>query len=217
MDGRDIPAGGSGRYGLPASDLRRISEAISAAEATTSAEIRVVLQRDPVVQHPFFSIMWASLLALVVPWPVLLLSPMPALQILTLQAGLFVVMVPVMLLPSIAPHMVPKLALKSAARSTALEIFLAHGIPQTPGRSGVLIFAAAREHLIEVVADEGAHTHLGFAAWNAICEEVASRARQGALADGLVAGVEKAGMLLSGPLPRRPDDRNDLPNQVIVL
>ena len=67
MDGRGIPAGGSGRYGLPASDLRRISEAISAAEATTSAEIRVVLQRDPVVQHPFFSIMWASLLALVVP------------------------------------------------------------------------------------------------------------------------------------------------------
>lgn len=217
MNARDTAAGNAGRFGLPASELLRITDAISAAEAKTSAEIRVVVQRAPVVQHPFFSIMWASLVALVLPWPVLLVYPMPALSILTLQAGLFVVLSAVMLMPAIAPHVVPKLAAKTAARATAMEIFLHHGIPQTPGRSGILIFAAAREHLIEVVADEGAHAHLGFGAWNDICEEVAHRARQGTLSDGLVAGVEKAGRLLSGAMPRQPGDRNELPNHVIVL
>lgn len=46
---------------------------------------------------------------------------------------------------------------------------------------------------------------------------MAARAREGSLAEGLVAGVTLAGDLLSGPLPRQPGDRDELPNQVVVL
>ncbi|QRG04980.1 hypothetical protein EZH22_17805 [Xanthobacter dioxanivorans] len=205
------------RFGLPPTELLRIADAVAAAEAKTSAEIRVVVARAPLVQHPFFSVLWAALAALVLPWAVLILNPMPASTVLSLQAGLFVVIAAVLLLPGIASRVIPRLAQKSAARSAALEIFLAHGIPQTPGRTGILIFVAARERLVEVVADEGVHTPLGHGAWQDICDAVAQRAGQGSLAEGLVAGVEKAGKLLSGPLPRKPGDRDELSNHVIVL
>ncbi|MFG1348737.1 TPM domain-containing protein [Xanthobacter autotrophicus] len=203
--------------GLSEAALLRIADAIATAEAKTSAEIRVVVAQAPLVQHPFFSVLWASLAALVLPWLVVLVRPMPSLTTLTVQAVLFVVIAAVLMLPSVAPRVVPRLALKAAARSAAIETFLAYGIPQTAGRTGILIYAAARERLVEVVADEGVHTPLGHGAWQEICGAVASRARQGSLADGLVCGVEKAGELLSGALPRGPDDRNELSNHVIVL
>lgn len=217
MTTRDLPTEDASRFGLPPTELLRIADAIAAAEAKTSAEIRVVVARAPLVQHPFYSLLWASLAALVLPWIAVMLNPLTALSTLSLQAAVFVVCTSVLMLPSIAPRVVPRLALKYAARSAALEVFLAHGIPQTKGRTGILIFAAARERLVEVVADEGVHTPLGHGAWLDICEAVAARAKQGSLAEGLIAGVEKAGNLLSGPLPHRPGERDELVNHVIVL
>jgi len=214
---QDTPASSSARIGLPDDALVRISEAVRAAEQKTSAEIRVVVTRAPLVQHPFYSVLWASLLALVVPWLAVLAWPMPALSVLSLQAALFVVVAAALMLPGVAPRAVPRLALKAAARSAAVETFLAYGIPQTAGRTGVLIFAAVHERMVEVVADEAVHTPLGHAAWAEICEAVAARARHGSLAEGLIAGVTLAGDLLAGPLPRQPGDRDDLPNQVVIL
>lgn len=213
----DVRSPGGGSAGLSDAALARIADAIAAAEMKTSAEIRVVVARAPLIQHPFFSVLWASLAALVLPWFVALLWPMPALELLGVQAVLFVALASLLMLPGVARRVVPRLALKAAARSAAIETFLAYGIPQTTARTGVLIFAAAHERLVEVVADEGVHAPLGHAAWGDICEAVAACARDGSLADGLVCGVEKAGELLSGPLPRRPGDGNELANHVIVL
>lgn len=213
----ESPIEDASRIGLPPAALMRIADAVAAAEEKTAAEIRVVVSRAPLVQHPFFSVLWASLGALVVPWLVVFINPMPPLSLLAVQAVLFVVFASVLMLPSIAPLVIPRLALKAAARSAAIELFLGHGIPQARGRTGILIFAAARERLVEVVADEGAHTPLGHAAWKEICEQVAYQAGQGSLADGLVAGVERAGDLLAGPLPRQLGTANALSNHVIIL
>ncbi|MFG1481120.1 hypothetical protein V5F53_21085 [Xanthobacter sp. V4C-4] len=211
------PAPAAGRVGLPPDAIREITEAIAAAERKTSAEIRVVITRAPLVQHPFFSVMWSALAALVLPWAVAVAWPMGALSILQLQAIIFLVAAGVLMLPQLTERAVPRLALKAAARSAAIEAFLAHGISRTKGRTGILIFAAARERLVEVVADEGVHTPLGPVAWAEICDAVAREAKRGSLAGGLVSGVQKAGDLLAGPLPHRPGDVNELTDRVIIL
>lgn len=211
------PAPTASRVGLPPEAVQRISEAIAAAERRTSAEIRVVIARAPLVQHPFFSVMWSALVALVLPWAVALAWPMAALSILQLQAIVFLVVAGILMLPQLTERAVPRLALKAAARSAAIEAFLTHGISRTKGRTGILIFAAARERLVEVVADEGVHAPLGPVAWAEICDAVARQAKQGSLADGLVSGVQKAGELLAAPLPYRPGDVNELTDRVIIL
>ncbi|WP_454916950.1 TPM domain-containing protein [Xanthobacter sediminis] len=197
--------------------IGEISEAIAAAELQTSAEMRVVVSRASLVQHPFFSVMWSSLISLVLPWAVLAVWPMSALSILQVQAILFLVVAGVLMLPKMTERAVPRLALKAAARSAAIEAFLAHGVSQTDGRTGLLIFVAARERLVEVVADEGVQTPVGPVAWAEICDVVSRQARQGTLGDGLVASVRKAGELLSGPLPPRPGDVNELTDRVIII
>lgn len=205
------------QIGLSAEALQRIGAAVAVAEAKTSAEIRVVVAREPLIQHPFYSIMWAALLALALPWPLAILFNFRSLQLLAIQAAVFMVLAGVLMLPAFALKVVPRLAVKVAARAAALEAFLTYGIPQTKGRTGVLIFAAAQEHLVEVVADEGVHTPLGHAAWKDICERVADQAKKGHLSEGLVAGVEKAGELLAGPFPPKPGEKNELDNHVILM
>lgn len=205
------------QIGLSTEALQRIAAAVAAAEAKTSAEIRVVVRREPLIQHPFYSIMWAALVSLVAPWPLAIVFGFRPLQLLAIQAAIFMVLAGVFMLPNIALRLVPRLAQKIAARGAALEVFLSYGIPQTKGRTGIVIFTAAQERRVEVVADEGVHTPLGHAAWQDICERVAEEAKKGGLADGLIAGAQKAGDLLSGPYPPRPGEKNELDNHVILL
>lgn len=203
--------------GLSPEDIREVSEAIAAAELQTSAEIRVVVSRASLVQHPFFSVMWSSLIALALPWAVVALWPVSALTVLQIQAIVFLVVAGILMMPQMIERAVPRLALKAAARSAAIEAFLAHGVAQTGGRTGILIFVAARERLVEVVADDAVHTPLGPVAWAEIRDSISRQTRQGTLAEGLVAGVRKAGELLGGPMPQRPGDVNELSDRVVIL
>lgn len=204
-------------FGLSPEDMREVNEAIAAAELQTSAEIRVVVSRGSLVQHPFFSVMWSSLVSLVLPWAIVVLWPMSALSILQVQAIIFLVVAGILMLPQMTERVVPRLALKAAARSAAIEAFLAHGVSQTSGRTGILIFVAARERLVEVVADDGVHTPLGPVAWAEICDSISREARKGSLVEGLVSGVRRAGELLARPMPQRPGDVNELSDRVVVI
>lgn len=202
---------------LTPEQIRDVSEAIAGAELQTSAEIRVVVSRASLVQHPFFSIMWSSLVALALPWAIAAFWPMSALSILQIQAICFLLVAGLLMLPQMTERVVPRLALKASARSGALEAFLAHGVSQTRGRTGILIFVAARERIVEVVADDGVHATLGPVAWAEICEAISRQTKKGTLSEGLVSGVQKAGELLGGPLPQRPGDVNDISDRVVII
>lgn len=202
--------------GLSPEDLREVNEAIAGAELQTSAEIHVVVSRASLVQHPFFSVMWSSLISLALPWLIIAFWPMSALSLLQVQAIIFLVVAGILMLPQMTARAVPRLALKAAARAAATEAFLAHGVG-SDGRTGIMIFVAARERLVEVVADEGVHSPLGPVAWAEICDSIAREARKGTLVDGIVAAVRRAGELLSRPMPQRPGDVNELTDRVVVL
>lgn len=215
--------------GLPAEALARIADAVAEAESRTSAEIRVMVSPAPLVRHSFYSVLWAALGALVLPWVIVIgwalardggvhdAAPFTALEALGTQAGLFVVLAAVLLLPQVAPRVIPRRALEAAGRTAAIELFHVHGIPQTADRSGILIFVAAHDGLVEVVADDTVNAALGCEAWGRVCAAIVARAGEGRLADGLLEGVRLAGDLLAGPLPPRPGDTDELDNHVIVL
>jgi putative membrane protein len=68
---------------------------------------------------------------------------------------------------------------------------------------------------IEVVADSGIHSRVDPATWEGMVAQIASGARAGQLADGLIAAIRSTGELLAQHFPRRPDDRNELPDRVV--
>lgn len=194
-----------------------VAEAIRQAEAGTAGEIRVVVLTRPLVNHPFFGLMLAALLALVLPWPLALLTTLETPALLSIQACAFVIAGAVLTFTPLGAFAVPSIARQEAGRAAAVDHFLGLGMHQTRGRTGVLILAAPAEHLVEVVADGAIHAVVGHDAWEGVCAAVLAGASRGELGEGLVEGVREAGRILARHAPRAPDDANELPDHLIVI
>ncbi|TCK23845.1 putative membrane protein [Ancylobacter aquaticus] len=194
-----------------------VAAAIAQAEAATGGEIRVVVLTRPLVNHGFYGLMWAALLALVLPWPLALLTALDTPMLLSIQACAFMVAGAVLIFTPLGARTVPRFAREEAGRAAAVDQFLALGVHRTSDRTGVLILVAPAEHLVEVVADEAIHAKVGPEAWEGVCAAVLSEAREGRLGDGLVQGVAAAGHILARHVPPTPGDANELPDRLIVL
>ncbi|MFG1426715.1 TPM domain-containing protein [Roseixanthobacter glucoisosaccharinicivorans] len=213
----ECPSSPTGRPLLTPEDLERIAEAVAQAEQVTRAEIRVAVASGRMVVHSFHGIMWAALAALIVPWGIIAVLPMRPVSLLALQAGCFIVLCVLLTWPPVAARLVPLAARRHAARAMALEVFRAHGLHQTEARSGLLIFVAPQDRLVELVADEGVQAAIPHEAWIKLCGAVVERAGAGALAEGITAAVAQAGTLLAPHLPAVPGDRNELSDRVVLI
>ena len=202
--------------GLSAADHARIAATIAAAEADTAGEIYVVVARqaDDYVLVP---VLWAALLALLIPWPLHLATDLSTTTILLIQGAGFIVAASLLAHPRLRPKTVPASLASDAARKAAQAQFFAHGVHLTSERTGVLIYVALAEHCVEVVADDVIDAKVDETQWKAIADEIVTAARADHLADGLVAAIRRAGALLKEHFPRRPDDKNELPNRVVEI
>ena len=88
------------------------------------------------------------------------------------------------------------------------------GMTQTAARNGVLIFVAPASHTFAVIGDHGVHEKCGEAFWRELTAAMTERFKRAEFTEALVLGIERAGALLATHFPRRPDDRNELPNRV---
>jgi putative membrane protein len=201
---------------LPHADRARISEAVSRAEAGTAGEIYVVVARAA-DDYWFVPILWAALVALLVPWPLHMLTNLPAGVILLIQAVTFVSIAVVASHPAIRYRIVPPSIAAEAARKAAQSLFLAHGVHQTEARTGILIYLALADRRVEIVADAGIDGKVAQAVWDDLARKIVAAARANALTDGIVAAVGRAGSLLAEHFPRRPGDRNELPDHVVEI
>lgn len=88
------------------------------------------------------------------------------------------------------------------------------GMTQTAARNGVLIFVAPRSHTFAVIGDQGVHEKCGESFWRDLAAAMTKHFQAGDFTGGLVLGIERAGELLAEHFPRRPDDRNELPDAI---
>jgi uncharacterized membrane protein len=128
----------------------RIVRAIAAAEATTSGEIRVFIQRGDVAD----------------------------------------------------------------AVSAARVQFERRGMMQTRDRNAILIFVAPRAQKFAVIGDRGVHEKCGEPFWQELTQAMRTHFQAQNFTDAVVHAIREAGLLLGQHFPRRPDDRNELPNAV---
>jgi uncharacterized membrane protein len=98
--------------------------------------------------------------------------------------------------------------------SGAQKHFVEMGMEKTRDRNAVLIFIAPCSHKFAVVGDTAVHTRCGEEFWQQLTAEMTGHFRKGDFTAGIVHGVQKAGEILARHFPRRPDDRNELPDAV---
>ncbi|MBU2501826.1 TPM domain-containing protein [bacterium] len=96
----------------------------------------------------------------------------------------------------------------------ARQVFARLKMHETAERNGVLIYLAVRSRRFAIVGDEELHKRVGEGYWTEIRDLMAGEFADGRFTEGLVAGIAAIGEKLGRHFPRRPDDINELPDDI---
>ena len=96
----------------------------------------------------------------------------------------------------------------------ARQVFAALGMHRTRHRSGVLIYLALEDRKLAIVGDEGVHARVGDDYWTSVRDRMVDRLRAGAVRGAVVGAVTEVGATLARLFPRRPDDVDELSDDV---
>ena len=118
----------------------------------------------------------------------------------------------------VEPHLEPLALLRGmSARQRAIDLFSSLRVWDTEHNCGVLIYLLLAERRIEIVADRGVDAHVGAKAWEKLCAAMGRDFAQGRFEEGVFAVIEEVSSHLKTHFPRREDDRNELPDEPVVL
>jgi len=94
------------------------------------------------------------------------------------------------------------------------QVFTELGMHRTRERNAVLIYLALSDRHLAIVGDEGIHASAGAGYWDHLRDLMVERLREGRAREALVEAVTEVGRTLKTHFPRRPDDTNELSDQV---
>ncbi|MNP43002.1 hypothetical protein D3C76_1367980 [compost metagenome] len=161
--------------------------------------------------------LWASLLALVVPGVIYYLAGWPGVHALLLvQWVSFIVLGLVFRIPAITTHLIPRSVRHWRASNLARRQFLEQNLHHTVGGTGILIFVSEAERYVEILVDQGISSRLDDSVWAAIVTAFTAQVKQGQTLQGFVSCIEACGQLLKVHVPPT-HERNELPNRLVVL
>lgn len=98
----------------------------------------------------------------------------------------------------------------------ALQVFDELDMHKTSAHNGVLIYVAFKEHQCSIIGDQGIHQYVGQDFWQQQCDLMIEQFRQKQYTQGIVAAIEQIGKELAQYFPIQADDKNELPNEVII-
>ncbi|KJK17555.1 TPM domain-containing protein [Pseudomonas sp. NPDC087612] len=195
---------------------RQVAEAIARVERHTDAELVTVLA-SRADDYAYIPLLWASLLALVVPGVVHYLSGwMSVHSLLIVQWLTFIALCLLFRIPSLTTRLIPRSVRHWRAANLARRQFLEQNLHHTVGGTGMLIFVSEAERYVEILVDEGISRHLDNKVWDAIVKRFTVQVRQGQTLQGFVSCIEACGELLRTHVPQT-HERNELPNRLVVL
>lgn len=224
-----------GRYLTP-DQHKIVSDAVGAAELTTSSEIVTVLA-DRSDSYGDVTLLWSavagftamSLFALFPKWFMDLWDSLIGgwshewttgeLASMTIALGMvaFVAMWLIQLWDPIKFALVPGPLKTARAHDAAIKHFKVGAERRTHGRTGVLIYLSMQEHRAEIVADQPIAEKVPAEVWGDAMADMLEQIKRACIAEGMAAGVRDVGEVLAQQFPRDEDDQNELPDRLIEV
>ncbi len=195
---------------------RAIKAAIADAEKSTSAEVVVTVKRE-CGDYRRADLEVGSLFALAL-LCVFLYHPEPfdfTYLPVELALGFLFGAVLSAHVPPIRRFFIPKKVLAANASRAAKAAFLDLGVHRTKGRTGVLVFVAAFERSVEVVADVGIHPKKLGGPWQEAVRKLDRAFRLDRSLERFIDAIRELGTALGAEHPRAHDDENELPDHAL--
>jgi putative membrane protein len=196
-------------------DHQVVSAAIREAERRSCGQIVCVLAHSS-SEYAYVPILWATVLALATPWPLIVFTQWSVQRIFLLQLVVFILAGILFSWTPLRLALVPRPIQRARAHRAALEQFVILRVTHTRNRCGILIFVSMAEHYARVIADEGIAQKVHQAEWQVAIDTLIGHIRDGGIAAGFVAAIERCGAVLATHAP--PDgSTNELPDRLYVV
>lgn len=207
---------------------RRVAEAVAAAEAGTSGEIVVVVERRAGRYGDTLAVLsaiGATLLSLLGMSGLPLVSaaapewvastdrgPSPIWGAIVWVAGFAGVWFVFEGIPAALRLFVARSRRTREAEGAAWRVFGQRGVHRTKGRTGVLLYVAEFEKTVAVLGDSAIDAELKPADWEAVRDTILDGYQRKRADEGLLHAIEQAGALLARHFPIAPDDTREIPD-----
>ena len=196
-------------------DHDAVAAAIRDAEQRSSGQLVCVLAHSS-SNYAHVPILWASTLALLLPWPLIYWTDWSVQRIFLAQLVLFLVAGLVLSWMPLRLALVPRHVRQARAHRAAIEQFFLRHVSHTADRSGVLIFVSLGERYARIIADEGIAAKVPNAEWQGAIDALVAHMRDGRIAAGFIAAIERCAAVLATHAP--PDGAPAaLPNRLYVI
>lgn len=193
----------------------QIAEAIAEVERHTDAELVTVLVASS-DDYRYLPVLWAAAAALLSSAP-LVITRLPALDVLSIQLGLFCVFMLTLRIPAFARRLIPYHVGHWRASNMARRQFLELGLHRTNAATGVLIFVSEAERYVEVLADRGVSDHVDDARWQFIVDRFVADVKRQRILGGFIDAIAACGEILAEAVPKTEGNRNELADRLIVI
>lgn len=221
---------------LSEADHERVAAAVTAAEAHTCGEIvTIVAKRSD--GYADVALAWSAIVAFTA---LTVLSIFPdfylgivddllghwahewtptgvftvALGVATLK---FLGMLLLQLWPPLKFWLIPRHIKRQRVDHRAMTYFKTGAERRTTGRTGIVIYLSLDEHRAEILADEAIASKVSAEVWGEALAAMLVELKGGRLAEGMIAAVEKVGVVLAEHFPRTEGDVNELPDRLIEV
>lgn len=201
---------------LTQSEQQQVADAIDRIERDTDAELVTVLAEQADDYH-YIPLLWAGLIALVVPGAALFFTAaMSAWQLLLVQWATFIVLALLFRIPSLTTRLIPRPVRHWRACNLARRQFIELNLHHTEGGTGILIFVSEAERYVEILVDRGISSRIDNSAWEAIVANFTEQVHDGQVLEGFLGCIEACGSLLKQHVPAT-HARNQLPNRLVMI
>jgi putative membrane protein len=197
-------------------ERERIANAIRSAEAKTSGEIVCVLARTS-THATALPVIIAAAVALATPWLLMGLTAMTVQRILVIQVAVFLILLPLLSLPSLRVALMPRKMRRAIAHQKAMEQFISRGIAGNKDRAGILIFVSLAERYARIIADDEIASRVPQSAWQGAVDALIAHMRDGRIADGFITAIDACGDELATHFPRAAGSQNELPDRIYLI
>jgi len=217
--------------------LAQVTDAVTAAEATTDGEIVTIVSGQSDAYHDV-ALHYAvgAMLALVAAfaaWPWILQMKLEWLHggwassetnlhellflVLVSEAILFLIVRYALAWAPLRMLLTPGLTKGRRVRRRALQFFKSSAEKRTAGRVGILLYLSLAEHRAEIIADEAIHTLVPQERWGDAMAALVGKLRKGDAAGGMADAVTRIAVILNEHFPKTDADVNELPDRLIEL
>lgn len=98
----------------------------------------------------------------------------------------------------------------------AVKDFEKLGMALTKDKTGIMIFIIFSERYYDILADEGIYEKIPDDTWNSLEAKLKDEFIRGSYLNGILHIIKHMGNILSKEFPRKADDVNELPDEVVV-